>query len=571
MKNRSDSLKTIGLVVEDSFTDFSKEVIHSVAHAMIGRPDFRLVVVAGRYDGSEDPADKKHQYNLVYNTIYQLESDCQFDGMILTIPGAEGLLHGLDPKIPKVFVALEREGETTVNYDNETGIREAIEYLVNIKGVNKLCMLGGRDDNADAQKRKDIFKRCLESLNLTFDENCYEPSEMNIASEAASKALLDRNPGVQAVFCVNDQTAFGLYQEMKRRGIVPGRDVYVFGFDNTQMAGDMIPPLASVGSAEITLGQRAIELLMMKMNGKEVESATVPTRLYGRESLRYDMYQYTAMEMLTADHDFIYRMFDDCFYRYKNEIIEPGAINLRRLFFEFISRMLQAKKNRFMSEETFWELAELIEIFFDNGAMMYTDANKFVQSLGRLQGAMNVDQNSIYINHKNNRLFSMARDHAIRSQFIRRNTESRHVNNGRNRIFDFQVETSGFMDHAPGDLTTIVENFSRIGLSNAGLFMFSEPYIYDGKKDHKFSDHIDLVCVTRNGEPYVLPEERRDTALSDIFYREELIYEGRGLTAYPLFYGNEVYGFVVCGMTWQMLNMGEFYAGQLSRCIHMNQ
>lgn len=63
--------------------------------------------------------------------------------------------------------------------------------------------------------------------------------------------------------------------------------------------------------------------------GKEVRSQTIPTRLFGRESLMYDMYEFTAREMLSTDDSFIDRFFDNCFYRYRNEIISQGSINLK--------------------------------------------------------------------------------------------------------------------------------------------------------------------------------------------------------------------------------------------------
>lgn len=75
-------------------------------------------------------------------------------------------------------------------------------------------------------------------------------------------------------------------------------------------------------------------------NGEDVSSALVPTRLYGRASLPYEMYDYNSAEMENIEFGFIYRMFDDCFYRYRNEYRSSEMIDLKRLFFEFISQML---------------------------------------------------------------------------------------------------------------------------------------------------------------------------------------------------------------------------------------
>ena len=52
MKN-GEKKKTIGLVLEEAHSDFSKSIIHSVVHAMMNRKDLKLIVVPGRQDVDE--------------------------------------------------------------------------------------------------------------------------------------------------------------------------------------------------------------------------------------------------------------------------------------------------------------------------------------------------------------------------------------------------------------------------------------------------------------------------------------------------------------------------------------
>ena len=244
----------IGMVLEDIYTDFSKELIQSVLNAIPQNKNIRLVVLAGKYDhGDSEYTD--HAYKTVYNTIFKLSEMCDLDGLIIHL-GSIGSHRGERKverqlerykSIPKIFIACNAPDLTTVNYDNETGIREAVDALVNVNGLTKLCMLGGRDDNTDAQLRKEIFTRCLRENGIEFTDRNYVSSSMSVESEANAAELLDKNPGTQAIFCVNDAVAKGLYNVMEQRGLVPGRDILVFGFDNTRMAGEMIPSLSSVG------------------------------------------------------------------------------------------------------------------------------------------------------------------------------------------------------------------------------------------------------------------------------------------------------------------------------------
>jgi len=571
MRYVKDNTKTIGVIVEDIFTDFSKEIIHSVAHATIDMKDINLVVLQGRQDESKDPTDRQHMYKSVYNTIYSLEQICKFDGLILTIPNKERVDRLHYPDIPKVYVAVEYEGETTVNYNDEMGICEALDYLVKVKGFNRLCMLGGRDDNCDAQKRKRIFFQYLVDNGLEAQDKQYERTDMSVRTEKACERLLDNNPDVQAIFCVNDQSANGLYEVMKRRELVPGRDITVFGFDNTYTSGNMVPPLASIGADSATLGQRAVDLLLDKMKGKEVESVVIPTRLFGRESLNYEMYEYNSRELIGIENSFIYRMFDECFYRYRNEIIDKGDINLKRLFFEFISRILICIRNRYMGERQFEEIGKLIDRFFENGAMEYTDANTFVRCVERFQGAINKAQESVYVNLRVNRLFSRMRDKAILALASNRNLERRGYNRGRNNIFEFQVVTGGY-DITRNEVVPVeADRFSLLGFKDAALYLFEKDVEYNDGEEFKFPEYINLKCVVRNFEQYVLPQDRQESLTENIFKRDEIRDVGMGLTVFPLFYGSHIYGLLVCSMNREILDKGEYISAQLSRAIHLNR
>ena len=133
----------------------------------------RLVVLAGKYD---EPGIDLHEYRQVYNLIHHLEEICEFDGFIVSCAPFADIMkraasdengrHFLD--IPKVYVGDGPRDATIVKCDNEIGIRSGIDFLININGCRKLCMLGGRDDLYDAIKRKEVFKQGLADNGIEF-------------------------------------------------------------------------------------------------------------------------------------------------------------------------------------------------------------------------------------------------------------------------------------------------------------------------------------------------------------------------------------------------------------------
>ena len=58
--------------------------------------------------------------------------------------------------------------------------------------------------------------------------------------------------------------------------------------------------------------------------------------------------------------------------------------------------------------------------------------------------------------------------------------------------------------------------------------------------------------------------------MSEIYSRSELPKEELGYITYPLFYGNTVYGFLLCNVARNIIDIGEFVTLQLGRALHMN-
>ena len=75
-----------------------------------------------------------------------------------------------------------------------------------------------------------ILMHVPESNNISFSDKNYQKTDMSNDSEAEAEQLLKGNPDVQAIFCVNDAVAKGLYAAMKKRELIPGKDIFVFGF-----------------------------------------------------------------------------------------------------------------------------------------------------------------------------------------------------------------------------------------------------------------------------------------------------------------------------------------------------
>ena len=274
--------------------------------------------------------------------------------------------------------------------------------------------------------------------------------------------------------------------------------------------------------------------------------------------------------MNNVDSAFIYRMFDDCFYRYKNEKINKKDVNLQRLFLEIASKMLYAMKRKYMSLEEFNELKMLIDIFFDNGIMEYTDTAKLIKSIDRLQAGMNVMVKSPSANVMNNRLFSYMKDQALRYVSRKLHNEQAHYNSSRDAIVQFLVSSIDFSGSEEDPMPRILQSFNKLGFQNGAFYMYRKPVFIspEGPKEGDFETTIDLRCAMKNGELYILPPERRATQVRDMFIRDELSSECAGFIVFPVFHGPVIYGALVCEANYDIYDRGEYIAGQLGTAIH---
>ena len=576
MRDGFDNEKLIGLIVGGISNEFSKEVINGVVNSIPDSSNVRLAILPGELMVQNFQSAGISEHHSMFNSVYNLGSICKMDGLIIAMGSIGWRLNDDEiheflnqfKNIPIVLIASDYKEYTTVNYDNKMGISEAINSLIIGKNISNICMIGGYDVNVDAVRRKEIYIECLNENGLKFHDKLYEPSDMSENSEEAAEKLLKNNPDVQAIFCVNDASAVGLYNVMKKKGLTPGKEIQIFGFDNTRKAGEMIPPLSSIGSESVTLGQKALELLLEKIEGNEVQSVEIPTRLYGRASYEYDRFDFSLRRINEINEENIQMMFEDCFYRYSDELVGRNDINLKRLFYEIISRIFDGLKRRYIGVDQYNEICKLIDIFFDNGALEYTDVWKFLMGVQRLQNGINDQQQgreNIYVN----RLFLHMKDDAIKSLSEMRIRDNNGNNEARSRFKKFMIKGMNYAGDKEKIQLDILNSMDLLGVKNAAFYMFEKPVTKAELDEKKYPENINLISVIKNGNVYVIPESRRRRPMSDIFIQREIKIYNKRFVTFPIFYERILYGFLLLELTNDIYHKGEFFASQMGMLVHM--
>ena len=176
----------------------------------------------------------------------------------------------------------------TVSGDDVAGARAAVAHLVEL-GHRRIGFVNGPLSVRQSIDRRDGVLAALSEAGL-------DPAEVLREVEAASGGqgytadagavgaaeLLRADPPPSALFCANDQLAIGAMREIRRRGLAIPDDVAIVGYDDVDIASELITPLTSVHVPMRDIGRAAADLLLA--DGSQVRHVSFAPELVVRAS-----------------------------------------------------------------------------------------------------------------------------------------------------------------------------------------------------------------------------------------------------------------------------------------------
>lgn len=172
----------------------------------------------------------------------------------------------------------ERAIDMVVGYSNVLAARDVTRHLLG-RGYWPVGYIGAfPGDNDRARDRRRGYERALRAARRPVDPSlCVETTLDLPAGAQAMATLLERRPDVRAVFCSADAIAVGALYECQRRGLaIPGR-IALAGFDDTAIAGQIVPALTTVHIPRYAIGQQAGTMIRERLAGRRVAQRIVDT------------------------------------------------------------------------------------------------------------------------------------------------------------------------------------------------------------------------------------------------------------------------------------------------------
>jgi len=117
---------------------------------------------------------------------------------------------------------------------------------------------------------------CLQQAGRRIREDLCIDTKLDVKAGAAAMAqLLARKRRPRAVFCSADAIAVGALFECQRHKLdVPG-DIAIAGFDDLDLAGQVVPPLTTIRVLRYELGRRAGELICKRLGDEPIATPIV--------------------------------------------------------------------------------------------------------------------------------------------------------------------------------------------------------------------------------------------------------------------------------------------------------
>ena len=272
----SGAKKRIGVSLLTREDDFYRELEAGLKEAA-AKNNFELIIQSGDKDLSK-------QQSQIDNFIVQ-----KTDAIIVCPTDTKGIAPAIEranqANIPVFTADIRAGGGKVISHiasDNQAGGRLAAEYIAKLlNGANAKVGIIGQPEVQSVVDRENGFKEALAKYpNLQLIPALNGEGKRDRALKAAED-LLQGNPDVKAIFCINDETALGTLAAVEAKG---KSDVVIVGYDAAPEAIEKIKAgtalKADVAQQPREIGAKTIDAIVRFFKGEQVAANTdVPVKI----------------------------------------------------------------------------------------------------------------------------------------------------------------------------------------------------------------------------------------------------------------------------------------------------
>jgi LacI family transcriptional regulator len=166
----------------------------------------------------------------------------------------------------------------TVTVENAAGARRAVEHLLGL-GHRRIGAVADSPDIHSTEQRLRGYRAALRTAGIPDEPELVSigDSTQQGGYEAATR-LLGRRPLPEALFATSNFMTAGAVRAIRELGLRLARDIALVGFDDTDWATLIEPPITVVRQPVAEMGRKAGELIMERLRGSSAPARRVRLR-----------------------------------------------------------------------------------------------------------------------------------------------------------------------------------------------------------------------------------------------------------------------------------------------------
>jgi len=466
-----------------------------------------------------------------FRVAFEVAGRLDLDAIVVPAGIISGYLQGnqeslsslLDILNRKKTLVIEREieGYRCIGKDNVSGMRACMLHLIETCGFKKIAFIAGPEQSKGSQERESVFREEMAAHGLGVPASMVAHGDFSGECEDVIEQIIDANPGLEAIACCCDLTAYATYRVMRQRGLMVGSDIAVTGFDDHEQSAYLNPPLSTVHMTGYDLGcmaaREAIRLCEGKPQAERLLSSTFVARgscgekrndtqdLFAR-LLRQSPLPIAEIAHLLVDYSLPMagRRVREDFEAAMNQFVHRSYDSYRRhLLQEDLKEPLFSSQDLSLLFRR--DYREVISVEGFRTAML-----AFLQALVKVSS---LHDPSWIVEQVANLHLGIARavNNAAQEEQLamrRREWTSLHI------VDDVLRES---MDPA-GAHKLILQDFLNLGIQKADLYLLPNPVVFIGSRTFALSDSIMPIGSLQDGQ-IVLPRTNQPVALQKLLGR----------------------------------------------------
>ncbi len=218
-----------------------------------------------------------HHFGSDYLTFYEHAKYRNVDGVIIASVDFRDpeVIRLVESEIPTVTIDYEFNNVASVISDNVQGVRDIVNYLVNM-GHEKIAFITGEDTSV-TQKRVASFYKTCEERNISVKDEYVKKGRYHIpkVSGEATRELLTLEDKPTVIMYPDDYSLLGGITEIEKHGLRIPDDISIVGYDGIKLSRLIRPIITTYVQNSTEIGVRATKKLVDLI---ENPKTTIPDR-----------------------------------------------------------------------------------------------------------------------------------------------------------------------------------------------------------------------------------------------------------------------------------------------------